>query len=247
MVKILCSESLGTSILIMLAYINLIVLLMYRIGFWDISMLKDTVVWTVTVGFVMLAQSATKATKEDRYFKEIFLENIKLTVIVEFIVNLYVFDLWVEFLLVPIAVLLGGMIAVAEGKPEYVRVLKFLNNAIVIFGLFSFVYEVYHLILGFKNFATIQNLDSFLLPILLTFAYMPFTYLMAIYSTLEEFFIRVNIAYRHNKRMKIFAKRQVILTVKLSMYKARTLAKKLKIYDMNTKAELMIGIRKALG
>jgi len=217
---------------------------MYKIGFWDKSMLKDTVVWTVTVGFVMLAQSATKATKDDRYFKEIFLENIKLTVIVEFIVNLYVFDFWVELLLVPIAVLFGGMITVAERKPEYEKVLKFLNTCLVIFGIFSIMYAVFHLIAGFKDFATIQNLDGFLFPILMTFSFLPFAYIMAVYSCYETFFIRVKIAYRHNPLMFKFAKHKIIMTTKLNLSKVRKLAKELQIYNINTKKELLESLKK---
>ena len=75
-----------------------------RVHAWDLSLLKDTLLWYFGVATVMFF-SAHEATRGSRSFRSLVLKNLQFAIVLEFIVNLYVFNIFVELLLVPI---LGG-------------------------------------------------------------------------------------------------------------------------------------------
>ena len=60
------------SIASMLIYIVLWVYSFYILKLWDYGLLKDTVVWTFGVAFILIINS-TKAFKDENHFKKIFL------------------------------------------------------------------------------------------------------------------------------------------------------------------------------
>jgi hypothetical protein len=242
--KMLFSGTIGLSILGMLIYICAAVWLLYKVGFWNTSMMKDTIVWTVTIAVIILANSMTKAVKEDNYFKHIIVETIKITILIEFLVNLYVFNFWIEFFLVPVSALIGGMIAVATHKPEYKPVLGFLNSLVAIFGFICIAYSLYHIFARFADFATLQNLEGFLLPILLTFLFLPYAYIMSLWSAYEQLFLKTNDAYRHNPSMAKYARRIVLIRANLRLKRIRMFTTDLHVYDIETRTELNEAISK---
>ncbi len=60
--------------------------------------------------------------KQPNYFKSALISNFKILVIIVFIVNLYVFSLPIEFILVPFLVMLGALTAIAEIDEQYVKI-----------------------------------------------------------------------------------------------------------------------------
>jgi len=92
--------------LLMLLYIGLMVYCFSAFGLWDISNLSDTIVWFVGAAFAMFINIGY--IKERDYFRKVILDNLKIVVFIEFITNLYVFDLWVELILVPVFAMIGG-------------------------------------------------------------------------------------------------------------------------------------------
>jgi len=67
--------------------------------------------WGVFVAFVMLFEFS-KA-NDSKFFRNAFKNNLKILIILEFVINLYLFDLWIELLIVPFSAILGGMIAIS--------------------------------------------------------------------------------------------------------------------------------------
>jgi len=81
-------------------------------------MLKDTIFWlfgTAIVAFLDIP----KATEEDGFFTKIVLDSVKLTVVLEFISNLFAFSVLVELLLLAMLAFIAAMAAVAETKTEF--------------------------------------------------------------------------------------------------------------------------------
>src|SRR6266487_2639991 len=89
--RALFARKIATAMLAMLAYISLVVFAAYKVHFWDISLLKDTIIWTLGTAFIMFVNS-DKVNTESKYFKKVLLDNVKLIVLLEFIINLYVFN-----------------------------------------------------------------------------------------------------------------------------------------------------------
>lgn len=173
----------------MIVYIIIMVFLLNVINLWGISQLGDTLKWSVLVGFVMLS-NYEKAEKSN-YFKTAIISNLKILVIVEFIVNLYVFSLPIEFILTPFLALLGAMTAIADSDKQYAQVKKIINFILSLIGSIFLIYSLYMVITDFNNFVSVKTFEGFCLPIVLSILFLPFVYLVALYSNYETFFIRL--------------------------------------------------------
>ncbi len=173
-------------VLAMLLYVGLEVFGLYRVGFWDASLLKDTVLWTVTA-FVLLL-NGTSSDREDHYFRKVLLDNVRMTVLLEFVLNFYTFDLWIEITLVPVQFMFGAMSALAASDRKYLPTKKLLDFVLAAFGLYLAIFAIVSVVRDYHGFATINNLRSFLLPILLTFGYVPFLYATALCASYEILF-----------------------------------------------------------
>lgn len=100
---------------LVLCYICGSVYLLYDLNLWNTSMMKDAIIWTMGVAIPMIG-NAIKASEGKYRLKDALLDNLKMAVIIEFIVNLYVFDLWIELLFIPFMTLVAMMMAYSEKK-----------------------------------------------------------------------------------------------------------------------------------
>jgi hypothetical protein len=232
-----------TIFLLVIGYVYCSIKLLSGLGIWDVTMTKDAVLWTVGVALPMI-KNAIKASEGKYKLKEALIDNLKLTVLIEFIVNLYVFELWLELLIVPFMTIITIMMAYSERKPEYAVTYKLLNRVTGIVGIFMLYHAIKYLVLDFKGFATIANLDNFLFPIFMTVLYLPFMYFLAIYVAYEQFFLRVDNAFRHHKPMIPFVKWSIFKKGSLNLRIVRTLSTNLHIYELTEKKEFTNAINR---
>jgi cytochrome c oxidase assembly factor CtaG len=142
-------------------------------------------------------------------------------------VNLYVFNIFIEvFLVVPVLTTLGVLAAAATATGDkYKAERKFINKtlAAVSFGLIA--YSVVHIAFDFHNFATTKTLEDFLTPIVLTLAFLPFVYIVAIYSTYEALFTQMRIRVGNDEALLSYARRQIALACALKLSNVRRFGK----------------------
>jgi hypothetical protein len=120
LLKTLFVSKIATALLIMLAYVSLVVFAAYNVHVWDISLLKDTIMWVLGTAVIMFV-NYDKAIKESHFFKKVLLDNVKLVVLLEFIINFYVYNLVVELLLVPVLFIVGALLAYSVPKRNISR------------------------------------------------------------------------------------------------------------------------------
>lgn len=132
--KLLLKKEIALPISCMLLYISVIVLVLRRIGFWDASATKDTILWTFGVAFVTLF-NINKVSEDENFFSRIISGNLKLVIVFEFIVNLYTFSLVAELIIVPVITIVVLMNTVAENRPEYKPAETVLSYALGLFGI----------------------------------------------------------------------------------------------------------------
>ena len=223
--KAFLARKIVTVILLMLAYISLVVYVAYSFHLWDFSLLKDTIVWCLGTAFVMF-YNYDKVNTEKKYFKNVLLDNLKLAVFLQFIINLYVFNIVVELILVPVLVFVGALLAVSETKKEYKPVKNILQFLLAIYGVYLLVFAIVHMVSDFKDFATLYNLKDFLLAPFLTMTFLPFLYFLALYTTYEALFIQLDIFSRdQSKALRRFTKRQIIRTCLFNLRKLNRFSK----------------------
>ena len=82
-------------------YTGILVFILAQVGIWEWSLLKDTIYWFLCSALVLL-MNTDKANQEKGFFIKILKDNLKIILILEFILAFYTFNLLVEIVLVPI-------------------------------------------------------------------------------------------------------------------------------------------------
>ena len=82
------------------AYLTIAVYGLLKIGFWESTLLKGTILWAILSGSVLIFRSLGSSGAEFT-FRSLLRDNLKVIVIIEFLVNSYTFSLIAELLLWP--------------------------------------------------------------------------------------------------------------------------------------------------
>jgi hypothetical protein len=194
---------------LMIAYVAMIVWALSSIGMWEIRQLKDTIVWFVVVAatwFFRLPKDADDIV----YFKEALVDNIKLIVVIEFIVSFYTGSIFVELLLVPFSTLLGLMIVFAERDQRYTVVARFLNGVAVLLGASILIYATYQLATNVFGFATLETLADFSLAPIVTVLFLPFIFAATLLINYQTTFSTLRYAIKDDL-LRSYAKRKAFL------------------------------------
>ena len=176
--------------IVFLSYFGLMTYGLYAIGFWDSSLLKDTIFWVLFLELPLFVKTIEKA-KDNHFFAQLIKENIALIVIIEFILNFWTFGLIAEIIIVPIAVFIGFLYAISAREKNYQQVKRFFDWLFAIFGVVIIINTVAHIIQTPNEIINVAALKEFLLPILLLILNLPIVYGLALYNTYEQVFIRV--------------------------------------------------------
>lgn len=224
------------SILAMVIYVAIIIQFLIKSNFWEVSMFKDTTWWFIGIGFVTLIEAVTKQGKKD-FFKKLLLDSIKLVIILEFIVNLYSFSLITELFFVPIVTFLAMTLGYAQVKSEHAAAERILESVLSIIGVGLIVYAGHSIFQNYPNLDTIGNLRNFLLPIILTFAFIPFFYLSALVSAYEQVLIRIDL-FGHHSENKAEAKRNLILLCNINLWRLNSITEGIDILNVKTKKDI---------
>ena len=192
---------------------------MTMLGYWEMSLLKETIYWILFVGFPLL-MSTNKINSEENYIKVILKNAVKGIVIIEFIANFYNFSLVGELILIPVITFIGILQVVSDNKPEHQQVSKLLNWILTIFGLIVLIYAVYKVYQSPREFFSVMSLKTFLLSIILTILFIPFLYFVALYSLYETVFITLERRLK-KKSHKRYLRRKMYFTFHLNRGKLR--------------------------
>lgn len=190
-------------------YASLVSSILQKVSLWNILLLKDTVFWIVGTACVLL-MGIDKAMRDSTYFKKLALSVFALSVMIEFLVNLYTFNFWVEMILIPVFVFIGGMLGIAETDAKYSLIKRVLNSVLVAFGLFSILYALAQLVSSLSSFTTLYNLRVFLIGPILSLGYIPIMYLLALFMTYETLFVRINMFTKNDKKLGFLTKRKIL-------------------------------------
>ncbi len=223
----------------MLVYLSAFVYLLHRSQIWEIGNLKDTVYWLFGSGLVLFIN--IDHVREDGYLVKAVIENLKLVIVLEFIVNLYVFNLWLELILVPFLLLLGGMLGLASTNEKYERVRDFLARILGILGFGILIFVGVSIAKDIGEFFSLDNLRDFLIPILLTISLIPFLYLFGIFVLYDWIFNRLEIS-AVNRRIAAHAKVKTFLAFGLDLSDVRSWSRRMGILKLHDTSDIVNAI-----
>ena len=188
------NRSILLSLFLLSLYILLEVWIGYRLGFWNSKLVKETVIWSVVSGSVLLFKGALKANKEPHFFRNAAYATVIPTVFITFFINLTSFNLIAEIVLqIVIAILAVTSIythARDIGGNEPIR--KFCDRILALIVFIWLVYTVRHVFETWAQLDGYQLLWEFVLPIWLTIGLLPFLFALSLYVAYEYPFRLIN-------------------------------------------------------
>lgn len=202
--RALGSRHLVSAITLMTMYVVMMIYGLARLGLWDFSLLKGSLIWFFSVAVFSLFQ-VNKFSESPHKLTGLVADSFKLVFVIEYLVGAYTFHIAVEFVLVPLIVVFSALVAFAETKPEYESAHKFLNAVLVIVGTAILGSVMYLLVKDFEQVANRQAASDFVLPVILSALYTPFIAFMAVYSTYQTVLIRLQYSIK-KRHMELYAR-----------------------------------------
>ena len=172
----------------MALYVSVVLYALSAIGLWDVSQLKPTIIWAFSIALIS-ALRANKIFDDPGYFKRSVRDNLKLIIVLEFVLGFYTFPLWGELVLVPVSTFLGVMTVFVEGRDEHRSVKQLLDTLLFVLGVFVLGFAGYKLWVGFDEFATVQTFREFYTPPLLSLLFLPFLFGLSVLMAYERVFL----------------------------------------------------------
>ena len=232
LIKTFFSLKLQVVFLSIAVYVYLILYLLALVHFWKYDLLKDTIFWFFGVAFLLVFKITDKV--DTALFKKTIKDSWKLTIFIEFILNLYVFSLPVELIITLIILLLSMMQPFTERDKKYKELNGYITKILSLIGIVFLFFALYQTATQYKDFLSWENIRSILLPPILTLLYIPFLYLLAVIFQYELLFVRIKMMSKNNKPFYRHLKLHIFKTAKLSLKKINAISSWVAKVDLHT-------------
>ena len=217
---------------------------LYYLGWWDINNLKDIIIWFIFSGLPIGVFVATNKL-ERGYWKNLVLENLKLTMLVEFIINSFTFSLIVELFLVPIITLMVALNTFSGHYKEHKVAEKLTSTTMSFIGIFILLYSLYKTLNEIHLIGNISTLKSFLLPAVCSVVSVPYMYIFKLIVEYENLFIRLKLGRERSRALNLLIKLRLLLFCNVQIKKLQ-IASDMNNYNLmsiSSKDEIDIAIR----
>ena len=174
-------------------YIGLVVATTYglhRIGLGYPGAAKDAVVWSLIAGLPILFKFDV-AGENPRSLRDSLSGVVRVTALVEFFVNLYVFPLWVELIFQPLVAVIAMSSIVAASDERTLPVKKLFDGLSAAAGFVVLFIVARHLVQHHDEVDGRSTVLSFLQPVILSVVVVAMTYIVALVSSYELAFMRI--------------------------------------------------------
>lgn len=199
-------------------YIGIITLMFSRFPIWKNIYLKDIILWTLFSGLT-ICMNAVAGEADEKYISKVLKDNIRFTVVTEFLLSTFTFSFWVELIIIPITTVIVLFDTVAEHKSDAIAVHKLLQDVMAFAGLCVILQTVRVGILEYRELNVINTLVSFFIPIVYLLLVTPLEYAFELYSKYEMLFIRMCFKEPRDKKVKRKRHLKVIKACGLSVRK----------------------------
>lgn len=167
-----------------------------HVGLWNRGLLKETIIWGLVTGFVLLFN--THKVRSVTFFRDTTAQAVGLSAFIEFFLNTESFNLLVELVLQVVLILVAGMLAVTSDEAKHRQLRRLLEGLLTVVGVGLVIATAWKL--G-QDWSTIDRgllWRSLLLAVWLTIAALPFIYGLSLVMGYELLFSRMDL--RHKPR-----------------------------------------------
>lgn len=195
--------------LLLITYIAVGVYLLSIPDIWGVAQLKNTIVWTATVAVVSMVRVMTSGEKPHLLRKWIT-DNLKITIVFEFIIAVPTFSLLGELFFVPTMAVLVMLQAVSAAREEFKTVERLMNGILSVVGLSLIGYALHDIYNNWDAFATASTARDFLMPPLLSLLVIPILFVLYAVVSYENALIRISFAIE-GKKLQSYAFRRALI------------------------------------
>ena len=187
---------------IILLYVLTITMVFCYLPIWENIYIKDIIIWFLFSGLIY-CMNAVSSEADETYIKKILKDNLKFTMILEFFMSTFTFNIWIELAIIPVITIITVMNVIAERKDEYKNVHKLLDFVLAVCG-FWILYETIKIgIIEYKELDVINTLVSFMIPIVYLMLIIPLEYALELYAKYELLFLRMTFKEEKDKKIRI--------------------------------------------
>ena len=201
---------------IILLYVLTITMVFCYLPIWENIYIKDIIIWFLFSGLIY-CMNAVSSEADETYIKKILKDNLKFTMILEFFMSTFTFNIWIELAIIPVITIITVMNVIAERKEEYKNVHKLLDSVLAIAGFWIFYETIKIGINEYKQLNIINTLVSFIIPISYLILIIPLEYALELYSKYELLFLRMTFKEEKDKKTKIRHRVAVICSCRISV------------------------------
>lgn len=220
--KEIFSKFLFQILFITISYNVLITYFLYKVWFWNIDFLKESLYWFLWSSLALIINIKEIDKWKDK-MKNMIISSFSITAILWFVWNIYPFSFYTELILQPILILIFALITFAElqldKKSEYKTIVKFLKWVLWLFGFVFIVYLFTSLSENYTLLFNVKNIYFLLFPLVYFVLYYPFLYILRLLMNYESLFIRINI--KNSLRIKdfLYVKYKIFMFCWLNLFK----------------------------
>jgi hypothetical protein len=157
---------------------------------WTHDLVKDTVVWAIGPTLVLVFR-LNQASKDPKFFRRAFLETVKLSVLVEFYLNVRVLGFVQELVLLPVATVVALLAQFAGTDQKYRRVKQVFDLILLGIGVALLAYVTITLATSWRQEDPWRDVRELALPIWLTLGVVPYIYGVSLFFTYQGAFRRI--------------------------------------------------------
>lgn len=201
-----------------LCYLSSITCLLYYLELWDLSNFKDTVIWFMFSGLPIGLTVATNKIGSD-FWKKLVLDNLKLAVLVTFIISSFTFPLVIEFVLLPIASFIVMLNTFAKSSEEYKPVEKITASILAVFGAFLLLYSLYRTLSEIYSIGNISTFKSFMIPVVFSAISIPYMYAFKLYVEYEILFLKLKFGTKKSRKLNLLIKLRLLMFCNIQLKK----------------------------
>ena len=225
-------------------YISLIIYSFYYLELWDITYLKENIIWFIFSGLPIGLIVATNKL-ERGFWKRLILKNLKLIVFVEFIISSFTFSLIVELLIIPIITLIVLINTVLKFNEENKDLEKFTNIILTFVGFFILSYSMYKSITEIHLIGNVSHLKSFLFPVVYSIMSIPYMYIYKLIVEYELLFIKLRFGKKRSRKLNLLIKLRLLLFCNIQIKKLQIAANmnNYNLMSISSKDEIDVMIR----
>ena len=203
---------------IILLYVLTITMVFCYLPIWENIYIKDIIIWFLFSGLIY-CMNAVLSEADETYIKKILKDNLKFTMILEFFMSTFTFNIWIELAIIPVITIITVMNVIAERKEEYKSVHKLLDSILAIAGFWIFYETIKIGINEYKQLNIINTLVSFMIPIVYLILIIPLEYILELYSKYEVLFLRMTFKEKKDKIIRLHHKTAIFRECNFSVRK----------------------------